>query len=169
MELSTTGIFRARWTQDIHDEWIAAVHEKRPDVALERLHSVSAQMDRAVPDCLVTGYQGIIPSLTLPDPGDRHVLAAAILGHAECIVTFNEADFPPEVLVPYRIHTCHPDRFMLEVDGLDDGILIEAARRDLFHYKNPPLSADQYIDRLRRAGLPGTADYLMRTRVLLES
>ena len=168
MELSTTGLFRARWTQDINEQWIAAVCVKRPDIAIEKLQSVAAQMDRAVPNCHVTGYEPIISSLSLPDPDDRHVLAAAILGHAECIVTFNEGDFPPEVLSPYQIHTCHPDRFLLEADGLGDAILIDAARRDLAHYKHPPLTVDQYIDRLRRAGLPGTAEYLTRTRVLLE-
>ena len=169
VELSTTGLFRARWTQDIHDEWISAVHEKRPDIAIEKLRSVAGQIDRAVPNCRVTGYESIIPSLSLPDPGDRHVLAAAIVGHAECIVTFNECDFPPETLAPYQIHTCHPDRFLLEADGLDDGILIDAARTDLAHYKHPLLSVDEYVDRLRRAGLSETAAYLSRMRVLLES
>lgn len=55
MELSTTGLFRARWSSAIHGEWIGAVSRKRPDVAVEQLQRVAAQMDRAVPDCLVTG------------------------------------------------------------------------------------------------------------------
>ena len=169
MELSKTGLFRARWTQGIHDEWIGAVRNKYPDVAVDRLRQASAQMDRAVQNCRVTGYEGIIPSLSLPDPDDRHVLAAAIVGHAECIVTFNEKDFPVEVLTPYQIHTCHPDKFLMDVEGLDDGILIDAARADLRHYRRPPLSVDEYADRLRRAGVPNTADYLLRMRVLLDS
>lgn len=83
-------------------------------------------------------------------------------------MTFNERDFPPDVLAPYGIHTCHPDRFLLEADGLDDGILIDAARADLGHYRNPPLTVDDYISRLRQAGLTGVPEYLQRTRVLLE-
>lgn len=168
MELSTTGLFRARWSREIHAEWIAAVNEKRPDIAVTQLQRVAAQMDRAIPGCLVTGYESLIPALSLPDERDRHVLAAAIVGHADCIVTFNEKDFPPQVLAPYGIHTCHPDRFLLEADGLDDGILIDAAHADLAHYKNPILTVDEYIGRLRLAGLPETAEYLQRTRVLLE-
>lgn len=168
MELATTGLFRARWSRDIHREWIEAVRGRRAEIQIEKLHRVAALMDRAVPDALVTGYEDIIPSLSLPDQDDRHVLAAAIVGRADCIVTFNERHFPPDVLSPYRIHTCHPDRFMLEVDGLDDGALIDAARADLAHYRRPPLSVDDYVDRLRKAGLPDTASYLLRTRVLLE-
>ena len=52
-------------------------------------------MDAAVRECLVTGYSTLIPSLTLPDPDDRHVLANAIHGKAGVIVTFNLSDFPP--------------------------------------------------------------------------
>lgn len=169
VELSTTGLFRARWTNDIHAGWITAVGGKRPDIDEQRLRQVASSMDRAVPDCLVPGYQGLIAALSLPDPDDRHVLAAAIVGRAECIVTFNEKDFPPDVLTPYGIYTCHPDRFLMQADGLDDGVLVDVARADMAHYKSPPLSADAYIDRLRRAGLPEASDYLQRTRVLLQT
>ena len=56
----------------------------------------------------------------------------------------------------------------MNVDGLDEGALIDAARDDLAHYRHPPLTIEAYIDRLRRAGLPQTADYLTRTKVLLK-
>lgn len=169
VELSTTGLFRARWTNDIHAEWIEAVVAKRPGIDPERLIRVASLMDRAVPGCVVTGHQGLIDALNLPDPNDRHVLAAAIVGRAECIVTFNENDFPPECLEPYGIHTCHPDRFLMQADGLDDGVLIDVARADRAHYRNPQLSVDEYVAQLRRAGLPETSAYLLRTRVLLET
>ncbi len=169
MELAMTGLFRARWSADVHEEWIEALLAKMPDIDRDRIRNVRAQMDRAVPDCLVSGYEAIIPSLNLPDPDDRHILAAAIVGRADCIVTFNERDFPAAVLSPYRIHTCHPDRFLIEVDGLDDGALVDAVRDDLAHYRKPPLSVEAYIGRLRSAGLPQTADYLTQMQVLLTS
>ncbi|WP_354002110.1 PIN domain-containing protein [Pseudotabrizicola sediminis] len=53
-------------------------------------------MDRATRDCLVTGYEALMPALTLPDADDRHVLAAAIVGRCDAIVTQNLKDFPPE-------------------------------------------------------------------------
>lgn len=75
-------------------------------------------MDNAVPDALVTGYEQLIPVLNLPDINDRHILAAAIRCGASVIVTFNEGDFPAELLAPFGLHTKHPDAFLWDVDGL---------------------------------------------------
>ncbi len=58
-------------------------------------------MNDAVPDSIVTGYEYFIESMTLPDPDDLHVLAAAIRCGASVIVTFNEADFPRPALEPF--------------------------------------------------------------------
>ncbi|APB34892.1 hypothetical protein GlitD10_2554 [Gloeomargarita lithophora Alchichica-D10] len=56
-------------------------------------------MDRSVPDCLITGYESLIPSIELPDKDDCHVLAAAIRGGVDVIVTFNLKDFPTEISI----------------------------------------------------------------------
>jgi hypothetical protein len=66
-------------------------------------------MDKAVPDGLVVGYDALIPALMLPDPNDRHVLAAVIRCGASAIVTFNESDFPADILKSFGLHTRHPD------------------------------------------------------------
>jgi hypothetical protein len=78
LRLAATDLFRARWRTAIHDEWISAVLKQRPDLTIEKLHYRRDRMNAAVPDCLVTGYEGMADSVTLPDPDDRHVLAAAI-------------------------------------------------------------------------------------------
>jgi len=62
----------------------------------------------------VTGYEDLIPGLHLPDPGDRHVLAAAIRGRADVIVTMNLKDFPDAVLNSFGIEAQHPDEFILQ-------------------------------------------------------
>jgi hypothetical protein len=126
-------------------------------------------MDAAVLDCCVSGYEDLIDALTLPDPNDRHVLAAAIRCHASVIVSFNLNDFPTEVLDKYGIHSRHPDDFIMDVDGLSQGTLIRAARDDFEHYREPPLTVDEYIDGLRITQVPKTAHYLQRLRVLLTS
>lgn len=169
MEFALSGLFRARWSNEIHEEWIAAIILKRPDIPPAKLAIIRSQMDAAVPDALVTGHEGLISSLDLPDTNDRHVLAAAIVGRASVIVTFNEQDFPPEALKPFGLHTRHPDVFLMEAEGIDPGTLIEAAARDLEHYVNPKLSVDEYLDGLRKNGVPNTANYLTRMRVLLEN
>jgi hypothetical protein len=163
--LAQTGLFRARWSDDVHREWMRAVVEKRPDLTLEKLEPTRRAMDRAVPDCLVAGYEPLIPSLTLPD---RHVLAAAIAARASVIVTFNVTDFPAAALQVHGMHAKHPDDFLLDIESLDPLSLIDAARDDLLHYANPPLTVDRYLADLRRAGIPKTADRLGRLKVLIE-
>jgi predicted nucleic acid-binding protein len=168
MTLAQTGVFRARWSEDVHREWMRAVVERRPDLTLERLEATRRAMDNAVDDCLVTGYEHLIAALTLPDPNDRRVLAAAITAQANVIVTFNVGDFPADVLQVRGIHAKHPDDFILDVDSLNPLSLVKAASDDLRHYANPPLTLDAYLDDLRRAGVPKTADHLSRFKVLIE-
>jgi predicted nucleic acid-binding protein len=166
MELAMSGLFRARWSADIHREWMAAVSTAR-DIPAEALSTRRDCMDESVPDGCVEGYEPLIDGLTLPDPNDRHVLAAAIRCGARVIVTFNESDFPADVLNPFGIHTRNADDFIIEVDAVDSGILIAAAKADLAHYQNPPLSPDEYVEGLKACGLKKVAEYLQKMKVLL--
>lgn len=93
MWLALTDLFKARWTDEIHDEWIRNVLKQRPDLTLEQLTRTKTLMNSNVRDCLVTGYESIIPSLQLPDAGDCHILAAAIRCNADVIITFNLRGF----------------------------------------------------------------------------
>lgn len=77
-------------------------------------------MDRHFPDALVVGFEALINGISLPDPRDRHVLAAAIKGQADVIVTQNLKDFPQEQLDPYRIEAQHPDDFALSLRDLNE-------------------------------------------------
>ena len=79
MQLALTDLYRARWTEKIHEEWMRNVLKNRPDLSKEQLERTKSLMNRSVRDCLIEGYEFIIPSLDLPDPDDRHILAAAII------------------------------------------------------------------------------------------
>ena len=101
VELARTGLLRAKWTTRIHAEWINAVIRQRPDIDRARLERAAALMNSGVSDCLVTGFESLEAGLTaLPDPDDRHVLAAAIHSGAQEIVTFNLRDFPEDCVAP---------------------------------------------------------------------
>lgn len=78
---------RAKWTEIILDEWIRNVLKNNVELTSEKLDRTRNLMNKAVRDCLVVGHEGLIDSLALPDPDDRHVLAAAIRVGAEVIVT----------------------------------------------------------------------------------
>ena len=100
VRLALTDLFQARWTDEIHNEWTRNILVNRPDISSASLARCRRLMDLHVPDCLITGYEFLIPTLTLPDADDRHVLAAAIHGGAGLIVTFNLNDFPRSIFLP---------------------------------------------------------------------
>jgi len=157
MWLALTDLFKARWTEAIHDEWMRNVLKNRPDLTLEQLTRTKNLMNASVRDCLVTGYEDIIPELQLPDPGDRHVLAAAIHCNASFIISFNLRDFPRQVLVPYGVEVRHPDNFILDLFDLNPKAICKAAQTQRSRLKNPPKLPDEYLDTLVEQGLPQTA------------
>lgn len=166
VRLALTGAFRARWTERIHDEWIRAVLLRYPDKA-EALARTRQLMNNAVPDCLVDGYEAIAQGITLPDPDDVHVLAAAIRCGASVIVTFNLKDFPAEVLAQYGIEAQHPDEFADYLFDLHPAAVVEAASRQRASLKHPPLDVDRYLDNLLRQGLTQTVKNLAGYRSVL--
>ena len=117
-------------------------------------------MDAAVEDALVVGYEPLISALELPDPDDRHVLAAAIRCNAQEIVTFNLKDFPADVLAAYDVLAIHPDEFVENQFDLKQGLVLNVAKRHRAALRNPPKSAGDYIETLAAQGLPVSADRL---------
>jgi predicted nucleic acid-binding protein len=98
IRIAQSGLVQAKWTDQILDEMLSNLGKKRPDIPAEKLGSLRDLMNKAVRDCLVTGYEPLIESLRLPDPDDRHVLAAAIKSSAQTIVTTNLKHFPEAAL-----------------------------------------------------------------------
>ena len=115
MNLAVPDVFAARWTNEIHDEWIWNVLKNRPDLKPSQLERTRQLMNEHTRDSLVENYENLIDTLELPDSDDRHVLAAAIYVKAELIVTFNLRDFPASALAPYNIEAIHPDKFIVEL------------------------------------------------------
>lgn len=94
----------------------------------------------------------------LPDPDDRHVLAAAMRGRADVIVTANVRDFPRETLAPLEIAVVHPDDFLLDQLDLTPRVVLEVLREQAAHTRSPPLTSTDLLARLAKAGVPGFAD-----------
>jgi hypothetical protein len=160
MQLALTGLFQARWTEQIHDEWTRSVLATRPDILPGSLARCRQLMDAHVPDCLIAGYEALIPTLTLPDPNDRHVLAAAIHGCVGAIVTFNLSDFPAPTLEQFAITALHPDEFITQLyDEYPDSVL-PAIRLHRASLKSPPTTPDEYLAAIERCQLPRTATRL---------
>lgn len=167
LRLAATDLFRARWTDRIHDEWIENLLENRKDLTADRLKRTRTLMNDSVPNCLVTGYEGLIDTLELPDPDDRHVLAAAIRCQAGVIVTFNLKDFPQEALDPYGLEAQHPDQFVLHLIDLNRSAVAGAAKAHRGALKNPPLTPEEFLEKLLGLGLAGTIGELQTMLDLL--
>ncbi len=119
-------------------------------------------MNRAARDCLITGYETLISGISLPDPDDRHVLAAAIVGRCDVLVSQNLKDFPREVLEPHGIEVMHPDDFLLNHLNLSPGAFCLAVRKVRARLKNPHYDVEEYLHILTRQGLVATARELTR-------
>lgn len=167
MYLGMTGMFRARWTLDIHEEWIRNLLEKRSDLNRQQLDTQRDAMIQVIPDSLVTGYESIIETLDLPDQNDRHVLAAAIRANAEVIVTNNLKDFPDDILDQYNCHAEHPDEFITNLLDLYHAQTVTTFKEDRNHYLNPPYSVVEYLSILKKQGLSTTVSILEESSELI--
>lgn len=156
VRMAQAGLIQARWTSEIHDEWMRNLLNNNPKVSRERLERTRSLMDGAVRDCLVANYADLIDSLILPDPDDRHVLAAAIRGGADVIVTYNLGDFPADALTAHGIEARHPDEFIAHLLDVAPGAVIAAAKCQREGLKNPPKTVDEFLAILEQQGLSRT-------------
>lgn len=157
MYVGLTGLVHVRWSEAIHDEWMRNVLDDRKDITPEQLERTRSLMNAAIPDSLVVGYEPLIETLELPDPNDRHVLAAAIHAKAEVIVTFNGKDFPKAALTPHSIEKSTPDAFVLRLLQAHPIQVVDALRMDRMAKKRPPKTPEEYLNALIAQRLPRTS------------
>jgi hypothetical protein len=114
--------------------------------------------ERPCADALVTDFDQLTGILQLPDPDDRHVLAAAIKGRADLIVTANLKDFPRSELAPWGIEAQHPDEFLTHQFHLSQPQFLTAVKAVRLRLKKPPKTVEDYLDTLRVQGLLATVN-----------
>jgi len=161
LELALSDLFRAKWSNLIHEEWIRSVLRDRKDIKRERLERTRDQMNAHVRDCVVSGFEHLIPTIKLKDPDDCHVVAAAVIGRADLIVTYNLKDFDEQVLKKFRLTVQHPDDFLMHLYSLANMTVVESVSRVRARLKNPPFSAKDYLETLRRHQLTDFAELLV--------
>lgn len=153
LRIALSRVVRARWTEEILDECFGSVLRQRPDLNAKSLRRTRDLMTAAVPDCIVTGYEGLTAGLKLPDPDDCHVLAAAIRAGAQVIVTANLADFPSRVLARYDVEAKHPDDFVLMLIALAPGLVVQVLKEQAAGLARPPQTIDDLLNTLQAIGL----------------
>lgn len=160
MHLAITGLFRAKWTNHIHEEWISSLLVNRTDLTREKLERTRDLMNQGAGDCLVEGYEELIDSLSLPDENDRHILAAAIKCSAAVIVTFNLKDFPAGILMKYEIDVQDPDTFISHLLDLNAGMVCKAVKRQRSFLHNPSRSVRELLETFESLSLTQTVSVL---------
>lgn len=153
MRVAHAGLVRARWSERILDETFDSIRRVRPHLDDAALDRTRARMNAAVRDAVVTGYESLVDGLDLPDPNDRHVLAAGIRAGAQTIVTANLRDFPAAQIEPYGIEAQHPDEFILDLIDLASGAVAGIVMEQAAALKNPPQTTADVLERLREQGL----------------
>ncbi len=161
LHLADGHLFTPIWTDKIQNEWVRNLLLNRPDLTAGQLRRTTEAMNEAFADATVTGYESLIDSIQLPDPNDRHVLAAAIRCHADVIVTANLKDFPAPDLNQYAIDVQHPDQIINDLLDVYSGEVLRAFERQVANLRNPPKTSGQVLDSLRRTGLTTTTDRLL--------
>jgi predicted nucleic acid-binding protein len=159
LRLAEADAYRPLWSADILAELGRNVVDA--GVPADRVGRRIASMKRSFPDAMVTGYEFLVDGMT-NDPKDRHVLAAAVRGSAEVIVTFNRRDFPEPALKPYDITAIHPDEFLLDQLDLYPGLTVTVLEDQADAYRRHPTTVAELLPLLERTGLPRFAAEVRR-------
>jgi PIN domain len=143
----------ARWTDAIHDEWIRNLTASAPAIPADRLDTIRRLMNEALPTAMVSGHEDYVPAVNLPDPNDRHVVAAGIAAGASVILTWNLRHFPAKELKKFGLRRETPDAFLSGLyDEIPDLMIasLANARQNLTRSR---VSALDFIDILRKQRL----------------
>jgi predicted nucleic acid-binding protein len=115
VQAAVDRLVEARWTDAIHDEWIRNLAASARAIPVERLQITRQLMNEALPAAMVNGYENHVAVVNLPDPNDRHVVAAGIAANATVILTWNLRHFPAKELKKFGLRKETPDAFLSDL------------------------------------------------------
>lgn len=153
LRLAEADLYRPLWSDTILDEMVMAIETIHPDLGDGRARHRADVMREQVEGACVSGRQGLLSGLELPDPDDRHVLAAALQGRADIIVTANLRDFPESVLRELKLGVQSPDDFLLNQLDLDPDRTIQVLREQAAAARRPSRTVNELLTLLGRCGV----------------
>ena len=162
IQCAVDRLVEARWSDDIHDEWIRNLAARTSGLTADRLERTRDLMKSVLPEAHVQGHHRLIPDIHLPDPTDRHVVAAAITGGASIIVTWNIRDFPADELARHGLVRKDPDTFLTELLlAAPEATIasVASARRNL---RRTMPTVEEFLEALERQGLTRFATQIHR-------
>ena len=154
ISLGSVGLFRPRWTRQIHDEWMRNLLANRSELDSTKIERRRQQMDATIDDCLIESYEHLIPRLSLPDQDDRHVLAAAIHGKAQVILTYNLRHFPKKALAPCEITAQAPDTLLTALTERFPSEVGDVLEKMRARKTRPAITQDEMLRKIENQRLP---------------
>lgn len=142
-------LFQPLWSEDILEELRRNLLQH--GISASDVDHRIGRMVEHFPGAMVTGYRSLIESMK-NHPKDRHVLAAAVHGHAELIVTQNTRDFPARATKPFDIETVDQDTFLLDQFDVNPEAVHRALARQVSRYRRQPRTVDDLLTGLGRIG-----------------
>ena len=163
LSVAEAGVFRPLWSDDVLEELRRNLI--RAGAKQEAIEHRLGQMTASFPDARVAGYEGLIGSM-VNHPKDRHVLAAAVAGRADVLVTENLRDFPAGAVRLYDITVVSQDALLLGQLELYPGEVLEALRRQASRYRREPRTVSALLGILGGQG-QGCPEFASQCRALL--
>ena len=157
--VAATGAFTPLWSERILEEWARAARKIGPDGEAQARGEI-ALVRAAWPKAEVVWKPSLEARLYLPDEADIHVLAAAISGSADAIITLNAKDFPRQTLAEEGLERKDPDQLLQGIWAERPDAVAQVAERVLSEANR--LSGGQWDMRplLKKARLPRLAKAL---------
>jgi predicted nucleic acid-binding protein len=154
--LAEAELIDVRWSAEIVEETRRALLE-RIQVSPERVDRLIAAIARAFPGAEVEDYGHLTDEIELPDGDDRHVLAAAVHGECDLLVTFNEKDFPDEAVAERDVQVLTADEAVFMLAGVFPDRIAAVVEVQVGRLKKPSMTTLQFLDRLATRAPTGTA------------
>ena len=162
LRLAERELYVHVWSEQILTEMERNLvkHKRKTRKSAARM---KAQMKDAFEEAMVdaAAINALVPAMT-NHPGDRHVLATAIVADAEGIVSFNRKHFPDRALKPFNRTLLHPDDFLCDLYDRYPAIVASVIIEQAAHLRNPPVSVEEILGMLDRGGVKNFVACLRR-------
>lgn len=155
------SLFIGHWNEQILDEYSRNLIKNRPEL-INKVNRTIKLIKEFFPEALVEGFESLEQSLELPDPNDRHVLAAAIQSESQFIVTHNLKDFPNGYLAEFNVEAISLDWFLYSVINDQEEVAKIAFLKMVGRYKKEPKTPEAIIERLEKEPLSTTIELIRR-------
>lgn len=141
----TADLYQVRWSPGIFEELERTLIGQ---IGQDQARKVVSFLDSKFPEAMITEEYMAIADRMPNDPGDRHVLAAAIVSNSQVIITQNMKHFPESALGRFNVRAQTPDTFLCHLLDLNPLVARKIIMDQALAYSNPPMTVQEVLKRL---------------------